>query len=60
MEYTEKELKKYYVVGCQGDKSCGWEGLSRDVEEIVCDYEEESDSVTYICPNCGEVLTIIK
>lgn len=60
MKYSENELKKYYVLGCQCVDGCDWEGLSRDVEEIVCDYDDENDSVTYICPECGEVLTIIK
>lgn len=56
-EYTEKELKMYYLLNCPNE-SCNWKGLSKDVLDI--EEKEDSDEVLYLCPHCNSHLTIVK
>lgn len=56
-EYTEEELKKYYLLNCLNEK-CNWKGLSKDIIDIKED--EDGETIYYLCPHCKEVLTIVK
>lgn len=55
-EYTEEELKKYYLLNCPNE-NCNWKGLSKDVLDIE---EVGEDNINYLCPHCNTVLTIVK
>lgn len=49
MNYTEEELKKYWIAKCP---RCGWEGLSRDCaggDEQIADTGDYRDP---LCPEC--------
>ena len=54
-EYTEEELKRFYLLQCE---AWSWNGLSRDVIDVVED--DSSDTIDYICPQCGAVTKIVR
>jgi len=57
MDYTEEELKKWWIAKCP---ECGWEGLSRDCAgggQIA----DTGDYFDCLCPHCikqGKVIVV--
>ena len=49
MEYTEEELKRWYICSCL---VCGWEGLSRDC--AGGEYNQVGDYDDVLCPRYFE------